>query len=215
SIRYYQQLGFQQLAEAPLPVFSDGQVILCIDSDRFARAGIRLYAESWKHIVEAVQDLTKVHSTEQGYLLFSPAGCAIYLMETATPTQYNIAACQPAVVGNFAGLSLETGDIERSTRLWERLGFSSTVGSIEQGWITFTNADEFGVSLMQPNSCPHLFFNPSLTYFNGKNNLAIIAQIKKLEVPLIEEITVFNKEGIVDNVIIRDPGGLGFFIFSD
>jgi hypothetical protein len=68
---------------------------------------------------------------------------------------------------------------------------------------------------MAPNACPHLFFNPSLTYFNGKNNLQIIENIRKSGVDITEEITVFNKEGIVDNVILRDNGGLGFFIFSD
>jgi len=71
------------------------------------------------------------------------------------------------------------------------------------------------VSFMQPNSCPHLFFNPSMTYFNGKNNLPIIAKIREAGIPITEEITHFNQEGIVDNIIIRDPGGYGFFIFSD
>ena len=68
---------------------------------------------------------------------------------------------------------------------------------------------------MKTGSCPHLFFNPSLTYFNGAKNLSIIQQIKTLQIPITEEITHFNKEGIVDNIIIRDPGGLGFFLFSD
>jgi len=71
------------------------------------------------------------------------------------------------------------------------------------------------VSFMQPNSCPHLFFNPSMTYFNGKNNLPIIAKIREAGILITEEITHFNQEGIVDNIIIRDPGGYGFFIFSD
>lgn len=48
-----------------------------------------------------------------------------------------------------------------------------------------------------------------------KSNLAIIQKIRDLQIPITEEITHFNKEGIVDNIIIRDPGGLGFFIFND
>jgi len=72
-----------------------------------------------------------------------------------------------------------------------------------------------GVSIMKPNMCPHLFFNPSLTYFNGGKNPEIIEAIRKLDIPITEEITYFNKEGLVDNIIIRDPGGYGFFIFND
>jgi hypothetical protein len=68
---------------------------------------------------------------------------------------------------------------------------------------------------MKPLTCLHLFFNPSLTYFNGGNNLAVIENIRKLGIPITEEITHFNKDGIVDNIIIRDPGGFGFFVFND
>ena len=52
-------------------------------------------------------------------------------------------------------------------------------------------------------------------YFNGKNNLEIIEKIRSEGIEFTQEITEFNKEGIVDNVILRDPGGYGFFLFSD
>jgi hypothetical protein len=69
---------------------------------------------------------------------------------------------------------------------------------------------------MKPFSCPHLFFNPSLTFFNGKeNNPKVIQKIRDLNIPITQEITAFNEEGLVDNIIIRDPGGLGFFVFND
>ena len=89
------------------------------------------------------------------------------------------------------------------------------MGNIEQGWVVFQNEEKATVSFMMPNSCPHLFFNPSLNYFNGKNNLAVIEKIKKAEISFTEEITHFNSNGMVDNVIVRDEGGLGFFVFSD
>ena len=68
---------------------------------------------------------------------------------------------------------------------------------------------------MAANSCPHLFFNPSLTYFNSGRNPEVIAGIRAAGIPISEEITIFNKEGRVDNIIIRDPGGYGFFLFND
>ena len=54
-----------------------------------------------------------------------------------------------------------------------------------------------------------------MTYFNGGNNLAVIQDIREAGIPITEEITQFNDRGEVDNVIIRDPGGYGFFIFND
>jgi hypothetical protein len=90
------------------------------------------------------------------------------------------------------------------------LGFSKTIGEIEQGWVGYANEDG-----MKANICPYLFFNPSATYFNGPNNLKIIEQIRDINIPITEEIMGFNKKGIVDNIIIRDSGRLGFFLFSD
>ena len=45
--------------------------------------------------------------------------------------------------------------------------------------------------------------------------MEIIEKIRELNFPITEEITHFNDQGIVDNIIIRDPGGFGFFLFSD
>ena len=58
-------------------------------------------------------------------------------------------------------------------------------------------------------------YNPSLTYFNGGKNLPVNAAIREAGIPITEEITHFNEDGIVDNVILRDPGGYGFYIFND
>ena len=118
-------------------------------------------------------------------------------------------------LGNFAGVSLETTAIKNSIQFWNILGFEQNMGSIESGWVSLVNKDGMSISLMAPLICPHLFFNPSLTYFNGTNNLNVIKEINARSIPITEEITHFNKEGIVDNIIIRDPGGLGFFLFSD
>ena len=156
-----------------------------------------------------------MHEIEGGYLLSDSSGSRVYLMEGESGLSFQAAESSDAVLGNFAGMSLETTDIHRSVGLWEALGFEKGMGSVEQGWVTYTNADQFTVSFMKPNSCPHLFFNPSLTYFNSGKNPEVIEKIRALGIPITEEITAFNKEGIVDNIIIRDPGGYGFFIFND
>ena len=60
------------------------------------------------------------------------------------------------------------------------------------------------ISLIQAQQCPHLFFNPSMTYFNGSHNLEIIESIKKQIIEITEEVTEFNSKGEVDKIILRD-----------
>ena len=89
------------------------------------------------------------------------------------------------------------------------------MGDLEKGWAAFANDDGFKLSLLGPGSCPHMVINPSLTYFNSGKNLDVIAEIRGAGIPIAEEITHFNTEGVVDNVILRDPGGFGFYVFND
>jgi len=215
SLDFYKKLNFKILSAENPTLISDGKAIIEINPDRFARAGVKFYKNDWSKIVEQLNKLTNVLSIENGYLLSDQSGVWIYLMESDSTRDFDLSKVESSTLGNFAGLSLETTDIKKSIKIWEILGFSKTMGSIEQGWVAYENQDKMGVSFMQPNSCPHLFFNPSMTFFNGKNNLAVIAKIREAGIPITEEITHFNKEGIVDNIIIRDPGGYGFFIFSD
>lgn len=215
SIDFYRRLQFQQIAHPDQTYFSDGQCIIYINPDRFARAGLQLFRESWEDVVETLQQKTAVTTTESGYLLATPSGTRVYLNRNAPELEVKLSDIPPSHLGKFAGLSLETTDMQVSIALWEILGFQPAMGSAEQGWIGLQNKEGFGVSLMSPNSCPHLFFNPSLTYFNGGQNLAVIKKVREAGIPITEEITHFNKEGMVDNIIIRDPGGYGFFVFND
>lgn len=215
SLDFYTKLNFRVLSKENPTLVSDGNAVIEINPDRFARAGVKLYKSDWSSIAKQLKEKTNVLSIKDGYLLSDQSGVWIYLMESNSTIKFNLGEYENSSLGNFAGLSLETTDIQKSIEVWEILGFSKTMGSIEQGWVAYENQDKMGVSFMQPNSCPHLFFNPSMTYFNGKNNLTVIAKIREAGIPIAEEITHFNKKGIVDNVIIRDPGGYGFFIFSD
>ena len=215
SKTFYRLLDFKTVEANGREVVSDGLCCIEINTDRFARAGIKLYQPSWKDEVAQLGQRIKVLPLEDGYLLSDTSGTWIYLIEGDLPFDFTPAETSSSVLGNFAGISLETIDMAASVGLFETLGFKITMGGADQGWIVLTCESGFGVSIMKPNSCPHLFFNPSLTYFNGGKNLPIIKKIRDVGIPITEEITQFNKEGIVDNIIIRDPGGFGFFIFND
>ena len=214
SKSFYERLGFTKLNEENPLVYTDGKAVIEVNPDRFARAGISCYKESWKDEVEKLKAITTVTEIEGGHLLSDPSNVWIYLVEGTPSYTINPSETSFSVLGNYAGLSLETADFKRSEAIYTTIGFTLTSGGGEHPWASFSSG-EFTISLMGPMYCPHLFFNPSMTYFNGGKNLPVIERIRSLEIPITEEITHFNKEGIVDNIIIRDPGGYGFFVFND
>jgi hypothetical protein len=215
SLDFYSKLDFDLISEKDPTIVSDGKVFIEISSDKYARAGIKLFSPNWKTAISQMEKTTPIMKIENGYLLSVPCGMWVYLMEKTDAFDYDVSEDSTSALGNFVGISLESVGIEKSTEIWMRLGFSQSAGATEQGWITLINSDNMAISIMSPNNCPHLFFNPSLTYFNGKKNEQIIKNIKNLDIPIEEEITHFNKNGLVDNIIIRDPGGFGYFIFND
>lgn len=215
SVEFYKNLEFQIIPTEGLVTVTDGKVLIEINEDRYARPSIKLLNSSWKKTVSELEKLTEVITVKNGFLLSDASGVWIYLMEREELCYPEISDISPSILGDFGGFSLETIGIKSSIEIWELLGFTKYMGSVEQGWLSLKNEDEFTVSIMKPNNCPHLFFNPSLTYFNGEKNLEIIEKIRKLDIPITEEITYFNQEGVVDNIILRDPAGFGFFIFND
>ena len=216
SIGFYEKLGFKKVDAAGQHVYTDGKVIVEINPDRHARAGIRLYKSSWAAEVDALGGLAAVNKLKDGgYLLSDASGVWIYLVESEPAFKAETAEASFSELGNFSGVTLETTDMKRSADIYRALGFAAVFGDDSQAYMSLA-LDEFSVTLMKANICPHLFFNPSISYFNGKEgNPKVIAKVRELGIPIAEEITHFNKEGKVDNIIIRDPGGYGFFLFND
>lgn len=212
---FYQKLGYELLSDSSPTLFTDHKMILEINPQRHARVALKLYQEDWSKVLESLKGNTAILEIEGGHLISDPNGVKVFLMHGELKGDYKLAGESIAIPGNFMGLSIEAVDVQKSIDFWKRLGYKKTMGGIEQGWITFDNGSSIGVSIMKSMICPHLFFNPGLTFFNGGKNLPIIQKIRDAGIPITEEITHFNKEGIVDNVIICDPGGLGFFIFND
>ena len=215
SKNFYQKLAFKLLSENEPTLFTDGKMLLEINPDNFARTGLKLYRADWSQAITLLKEIVAVISFDGGHLVSDPNGVKVYLLDGEMTSKPKLKGVSTAIPGNFAGLSIEAVDVAKTVKFWKILGYKKTMGSIEQDWIAFENGTSIGISIMKPMVCPHLFFNPSLTFFNGGKNLRIIQKIKAAGIPIAEEIIVFNKEGIVDNVILCDPGGLGFFIFND
>ena len=215
SLDFYKKLNFVTHKDGNRTFVTDGKALVEISEARFARAGIKLYRSDWSDVMSALGDTVSSLQTETGYLVTSPSGVPVYLDNGDQPIVFTPAENSTGVPGNYMGVSLETVDMMRSSEFWKTLGFEAFMGDPTQGWVAMANADRFGISIMKAFSCPHLFFNPSLTYFNSGKNPEVIAKIREVGIPITEEITVFNDKGEVDNIIIRDPGGLGFFLFND
>jgi predicted lactoylglutathione lyase len=215
SLDFYTKLGFKVLSKEHPTLVGDEQVVIEINEDRYARAGIKLFSPTWESMVKELKTHSAIQKIEGGYLSSDPSGVWVYLIESTANPEVDLPQNQRSVLGNYAGISLESISIPRSMEFWKILGFSKNSGDEKQGWVSLVDENGMGLSIMNPNSCPHLFFNPSFTYFNGRNNPAIIQKIRDLGIPITEEITHFNPGGEVENIIIRDPGGFGIFLFND
>ena len=215
SLEFYKKLGYHILSEASPVLVTDGKAVIEINPDRPARAGFRFYKQDWTKELEALAKYSEVKVINSESVVTDPNGVFIYLNSGTSPLESPINQLSPALPGNFMGISMESLNFEKSMDFWAILGYKVAAGAKDQGWVSLSNESGIGISLLASGMCPHLFFNPSFTYFNGGKNLGVISKIRGAGITITEEITAFNKEGIVDNIIIRDPGGFGFFVFND
>ncbi len=215
SIDFYSRLKFEMLSESDPTVFTDGKALVEINPDRHARAGVKTYGEDLSREISALKEISEVLESNDKYIACDPNGVRVYLSETSLGIEYEPKEESFGLTGNYAGLSLEAHDINSTVEFWEAAGFENSGGDISQGWAQFSNGAGMDISLMKPLMCPHLFFNPGVTYFNSGKNLTNIGLLREAGIEFAEEITHFSSDGVADNVIIRDPSGLGFFIFND
>ena len=208
---FYSNLGFKTVSDDPF-VATDGKVFVEINPERTARVAIKLFSDDWSAETAEVEKLSHVVESNSSFHASDPNGVRVELVNGSFPFEY--ADESFGITGNFAGLSIEAFDPVRTVDFWSALGFEKTMGDLDQGWVAYAR-ERAGISIMKTGMCPHLFTNPGLTYFNSGKNLENIEKLQGAGIPITEEITVFNDEGVVDNVIIHDPGGLGFFVFND
>ena len=208
SLAFYRKLEYRTKTIDDVIYAIDGELIIRLDTRQNARAGIILYTDlnnfSFDHF-------EKIHGIWTGV---DPNGIYVFVKDFSEYIQIKDEKSK-ALTGNFAGISIETLKFEGTIRYWEQFGYRVIMGSQAQGWIQMSSENNIDIGIMKYGSCPHSFRIPSLTFFNGPNNVAIIEKIKNSGIEIAENITHFNKEGIVDNIILADPGGYGMFVFSD
>ncbi len=214
SLSFYTSLGFKRVSGLETVFVTDGKALIRINDDPLARAGVCLVAESPAKLIESCRTRAKVAPIKHGSMLIDPSGLKLFVAED--PELEVPGLSEPfGTLGNFMGLSQETVDLDFSLSFWEMFGYEPASGGADQGWIQLSASNGLDISLMGPESCPHLTPVPGLTYFNSGRNPEVIKKIRAADIRISEEITCFSKDGSVDNVILHDPGGLGFFVFND
>ena len=120
SKSYYESLGFQILEMEKKAYALSSQVIMEIDPKRTARAGVKIYEADVEDLRSKFSRTAKIHEYDQGFLLSDPSNVWIYVEDTKLPEAIKKAG-QAELMGNFAGMSLETTDIHRSIEIWSCL----------------------------------------------------------------------------------------------
>jgi len=213
SLQFYRDLGMTVEEHDNCAFAYEAGITIKINYDRYARPGILIYEMDLLALKEKLSSDQVIIEYDNYIQLKGACGVNIYLLEGSPPVTPN--GSSKSILGNYQGISLETICMDKSLALWSVLGFELEAGEPSQSWMTLKNKAGVAISLMALNSCPHVFYNPSLTYFNSGKNDLIIAEIRKKNISIHEEVTHFNPNGEVDNVILRDPGGVGFFVFND
>ncbi len=199
AIDYFLQLGYEvRKRDDEQAIAADKGVIIELTSKPKDRTALKFYSSQIR--------------TSKGDVFLDPDGNKIiHSPEDSAPAR----STMTSVLGNSMGIGLECFDLQKSADFYTSLGLRTLQGSVTQGWLTLGVEQEPMLSLMSLGACPHLFLNPSISYFNGGENVAIIDELRLRSVPLAEELTVFNQTGEVDNVILIAPGQVGVFVFND
>src|SRR5688572_4004397 len=88
SIDFYSKLGFKTISKNNQVMVTDGKVVIEINPDRFARAGLKFYKESWSKEIESLKKLVHVVKFSDGYLFNDLSGTRFYLIESAFDLSY-------------------------------------------------------------------------------------------------------------------------------
>jgi len=118
---------------------------------------------TWKQIQNSIMQLflqtctPNIHQSKNNgvYYFVSPSGTRFALK--SGPSVMIPEAQSTCLLGNYAGVSLETMDIKMSMKILQVLGFEQSGGGLDKGWVSCTDQAQNTISLMMPFTCPHLF----------------------------------------------------------
>ena len=219
SCRFYETTGFVKTAQSGNHhVYSDVAFDILVNGEVGARPGFRVYTDDLPALKTKLTSFGPLFPHATGFVTSDPNGVRVFLLPVSEyPSIDKSMTSTNNMCGNNYGAGIETTKFDESIAFWQALGYQpSTEITKNSQYATLTFDGSLAITFFQPGICPHAFYNPSLTYFNGKEgNPVVIAKLRHAGIKPVEEITEFNDQGEVDNIIISDPGGLHSFIYND
>jgi len=171
SLSYYKKIGFQCTAWQNAYLCQAKNLTVFLNPDPYSRLCINLFG------------------AQQEKITVCPSGTWIKeRIENIKDPNFD----SNSLLGNYAGICIETLDIEASFIFWQAKGFKGNFDP-NASWCSLKNKNGDSLSLLKANSCPHLFTNPSLAFFNGPKNSEIIQKIKAIDLPIKQEV-IFGEE---------------------
>ena len=199
SRHFYEALGFKEIEGSP-NFFWDGRVCIEVNPHPHARTGIKVSANF-------LADECSIK-----FPAVDPNGVKLY--SDTEPDRKLPTMGEPfGKLGRHAVLSVESHDVSGTVAWWEAKGFTAKVRNYGAPYFELGGGLE--LELMKQGCCGHFSPSPGLTYFNSGENAKVIAEIRKAEIPITQELTMFSDDGSLKDVIIYDPGLTGFFVFND
>lgn len=206
-LKFYTSLKFKiDHRGDKMAVAYDGKFGIELDGKNNARTAIVLYSDD------------AALSSDSESLSLSPNGVRSILKKGIDESNIEISDANAKTdLGNFSGIGIEAVLFLEEIAYWQNIGLTIAHGEPEKmSYVILMDSFDVSLAIFNLGMCPHSFYNPSLSYFNGKEgNPKVIDRIRKLGIVPTEEITTFNEKGDVDNIIIGDPGGIHFFLFND
>jgi len=218
-MEFYRKLGYtlHEISER-VHLAMDKNMAIILNGEAGSRTGMVLYHENPVEIKEALADQHTIyrHADVDFTADYNNVRLFIHPIDEQ-PDILEDADIAYNMCGTCFGVGIESVHFEASILFWSLVGFTTdTVISDDLQYVTMKCAYGPDLTIFRPGNCPHAFQNPSLTYFNGKEgNKRVIDKLVDTKINIAEFVSVFNKEGIADNIIISDPGGLHSFIFND
>jgi hypothetical protein len=83
SLAFYQKLHFTSISNENPQLFSDGKVLIEVNDESHARAGLKLFKASWKAEIQELKKHVHVSLNGNEYLFADRSGLWIYLIEAA------------------------------------------------------------------------------------------------------------------------------------
>ena len=132
SIVFYEKLGFEIQTLGSRIVALDAQNCIEINPERTARVCIQLHQSNWNKTLLDLKSHTPIIKTKEGYLITDLNGIWIKLIvetwnEKITTSNYK------SLLGNSAGVCIETLEVSKSDEFWNWLGFSSESKDFSKG----------------------------------------------------------------------------------